>query len=331
MPVYNGENFVAQALHAILNQSYKDFEVVISDNASTDGTRDICQSFAAKDNRIRYMRSDVNIGVEPNFNRAFELSRGRYFKWMAHDDLITPDFLEKCVRHLERDRATVLCHSLVRIIDENDVELGIYDSKLWHSRYGGPVARFASVTMARHLCTDMFGVMRRDALAGTGLLGDYHGSDRALLAELALTGEFAQVREPLFWNREHPQRSSRLAVRERRQKDDRTSNTTSALPTLALYRGYRRAIDVHVRDPETTLRCRRLLRKWWLIDWNFARLAVDIIARRFPSIVELVYALKLRFVGEMPQLNPPKPDSESPETNDGRRSVETPDHIATSR
>jgi glycosyltransferase involved in cell wall biosynthesis len=93
VPVFNGENYLAQALESILAQDFADFEVIISDNCSTDKTPEICTSFAKRDSRVKYFRNDSNIGASPNYNRTFELSRGEYFKWCAHDDRCGRAFL----------------------------------------------------------------------------------------------------------------------------------------------------------------------------------------------------------------------------------------------
>ena len=90
MPVYNGVPFLNEALDSILAQTYRDFELVISDNASTDETESICRAYAASDPRIRYYRQQENLGAMPNFNRVCELSRGQYFKWAACDDVCSP-------------------------------------------------------------------------------------------------------------------------------------------------------------------------------------------------------------------------------------------------
>ena len=81
----------------MLAQTYTDFEVIICDNASTDDTQAICEEYAKKDARIRYVRNPVNLGAAPNYNKSFELSNGRYFNWFAHDDLLAPDYLQRCV------------------------------------------------------------------------------------------------------------------------------------------------------------------------------------------------------------------------------------------
>ena len=111
LPVYNGEPFLSETIDAILAQTFKDFELIICDNASTDDTERICRRYAARDKRISYYRQHHNIGAAGNFNRVFNLSSGEYFKWAAHDDLIAPEYLARCVEILERDRSVVLCHS----------------------------------------------------------------------------------------------------------------------------------------------------------------------------------------------------------------------------
>src|SRR5687768_11755331 len=107
MPVFNGERFIEAALDSVLAQNYGDLEVVISDNASTDDTEEICRSYAAKDDRVRYFRNRINYGIAFNFNNVFRLSSGRYFKWAASDDVCAPDFLSRCVEILDRDASIV--------------------------------------------------------------------------------------------------------------------------------------------------------------------------------------------------------------------------------
>ena len=110
MPVYNGENFVKGALDSILAQTFQDFELIISDNASTDKTKEICQKYAAKDQRITLLCNEKNVGAAKNYNRTFYASSGKYFMWLAHDDLIATEYLERCVEILEQNPSIVLCH-----------------------------------------------------------------------------------------------------------------------------------------------------------------------------------------------------------------------------
>ena len=97
LPVYNGEAYLPAALTSLLKQDYGDFELIVSDNASTDGTEAICREFAANDPRIRYSRNETNIGAARNYNRVFELSRSKLFKWASHDDECHPSLLRRCV------------------------------------------------------------------------------------------------------------------------------------------------------------------------------------------------------------------------------------------
>jgi glycosyltransferase involved in cell wall biosynthesis len=208
LPVYNGEAYLKGAIDSILDQTYQDFELIICDNASTDQTGAICKHYAAKDRRIRYYRQAQNVGATANFNRTFELARGVYFKWAAHDDLLEPTYLEKCVAMLDRTPDAVLCQSLVKIVNDQGECLEEYD----HTAFGTDSPR-ASVRFAARLrphdTQEVFGLIRSDALRRTTLIGYYLGGDRTLLIELALLGRFALVPEPLFLNREHPRRFKR--------------------------------------------------------------------------------------------------------------------------
>ena len=207
LPVYNGERYLAGTLDSLLQQTFADFELIISDNASTDGTANICREYAASDPRIRYYRSDSNRGAAWNFNNAFNLARGELFKWAAHDDLHDPRFLAECVSALDHDPTAVLCFTRTLFIDDDGHVL---------REYPFPVD-VASVTRRRlflvyagggHIVHEIFGVIRKSALEGTALIGGYVGSDLILLGTLALKGRFIQVQEPLFQHREHLGRST---------------------------------------------------------------------------------------------------------------------------
>lgn len=208
LPVFNGEAFLEQALDSILAQTYQDFELIISDNASTDNTQEICQRYAAKDQRLSYYRHPQNRGAAYNFNRVFHLASGKYFKWIAHDDLHAPSFLAKCVEVLEKDSSVILCHSQVTIIDPQGNFLQNYDLKL-RTDSAKPHKRFHEL-LNLHLCYQIFGVIRVDALLQTPLMGNYGHADGVLLSRLALLGRFHQIPEYLFFARNHPQQSMSL-------------------------------------------------------------------------------------------------------------------------
>src|SRR5215471_13265296 len=117
--VYNGERFLEETLVSILNQTFTDFELIISDNASTDRTGQIAQAYAERDNRIRYYRSEKNMGAGWNVRRVYELATGKYFKQAAADDLLEPDFLRLCVEALENDPSCVVAYPKTKVVDEN--------------------------------------------------------------------------------------------------------------------------------------------------------------------------------------------------------------------
>jgi glycosyltransferase involved in cell wall biosynthesis len=101
LPVYNGERSISKAIAAVLAQSFDNFELIVSDNASTDGTEALCRAFAARDPRVRYIRQPRNLGATGNFRFVLEQARGRYYMWAAADDLRSPDFLSENVAFLE--------------------------------------------------------------------------------------------------------------------------------------------------------------------------------------------------------------------------------------
>jgi len=209
LPVYNGENFLEQALDSLLAQTFGDFELIISDNGSTDRTQQICRNYAARDNRIRYFRNETNRGASWNFNNVFSLARGEYFKWAAHDDVCAPEFLEVCVSVLDREPEVVLCYGWTQMVDLEGRELeNMYPTpKISNMDSSRPYQRFHGAIFPDHWCFEVFGLIRRAVLRQTALIANYAGSDRVLLADLTLQGRFHEVPARLFFNRNHPSRS----------------------------------------------------------------------------------------------------------------------------
>lgn len=209
LPVYNGQRYVVPALDSLLAQTFTDFELVISDNASTDQTSDICREYAAKDKRIKYSRLDTNIGAILNYERTYKLGGGQYFKWAAHDDLIEPTFIERCVEALDANPSAVLAYPKAKFIDSKGDFYKDYNVKL-ATDAPTPHARFHAMIMAHHKNThnlEIFGLMRRSATDLIPQQGRYAASDRVFLARLALYGPFIEVPEVLFLSREHPEQS----------------------------------------------------------------------------------------------------------------------------
>ena len=231
LPVYNGADFVAEAIEFILSQSFTDFELLIQDNASTDETEDICRVYAARDARVHYVQNPRNVGAAANYNLVFERARGRYFKWAAHDDVCTPDFFARCVAALERDPAVVLCCGQTRLINDDGSPVS-YDQeqKCYVTRHGERVGqidpahraegtrasgRFWDVLVRTMRTFEIFGVIRADVLRRTRLHGGYYGSDKVLLAELSLLGRFHLLPEVLLLRRCHRNQSSNLALTQK--------------------------------------------------------------------------------------------------------------------
>ena len=107
MPVYNGELFIKKAIESILDQTFTDFELIISNNSSSDSTEKICQDFIDKDNRIQIHTQKKNIGIHRNFNFLLSKAKGEYFAWAAVDDYLDNDFMEKNLKILESDKSVV--------------------------------------------------------------------------------------------------------------------------------------------------------------------------------------------------------------------------------
>jgi glycosyltransferase involved in cell wall biosynthesis len=210
MPVYNGEPFLEEALQSLLAQTYGDFELLIFDNASTDGTSEICRFYAAREPRIRYLQRPGNIGYARNQNAVIERAQGEYFLLTHHDDVRLPTYLERTIEVLDRDPSVVVCYTATRDIDEHGAFLPRRDPDL---RIGSDDlrTRFRDIVRMDHLCEADFGLTRMSALRETRLHGDYADSDRVLLAELALRGRIARLDECLFHRRAHASQSTAIA------------------------------------------------------------------------------------------------------------------------
>jgi glycosyltransferase involved in cell wall biosynthesis len=208
LPVYNAESYLEETLDSLLSQTFSDFELIISDNASTDRTADICAAYAAQDQRIRYYRNDVNLGAAPNYNRTFELATGEYFKWMAYDDPCAPTCLERCVTTLDVSPEAIMCYPKTVVIDEQGEVICNYAYEDgFDLRQDEPHLRLRQFFDIGILCHPVFGLIRRDVLARTALIGSYPSSDRVLLGELSLLGKCYEIPEHLAYRRVHANNS----------------------------------------------------------------------------------------------------------------------------
>jgi glycosyltransferase involved in cell wall biosynthesis len=213
LPVFNGEVFIRQTLESIVQQTFTDFELLIGDNASTDSTIAICTEFAGRDPRIRILTSDTNRGAAPNYNRLVHEAAGKYFRWLPHDDLVAPTFLEQCVAFLEAHPSVILCYPSTCPIDENGDPFDREPEDaldVTASRPSDRLRQYFDSSFLNRQCNAVLGVVRTDVLRKTGLIGSYTGSDKILLAELALQGPFHQLPDRLFYRRYHSRGSLSL-------------------------------------------------------------------------------------------------------------------------
>ena len=270
VPVYNGERYLAEALDSLMAQSFRDFELIIADNASTDRTAEIGTAYAAKDPRIRYVRNERNIGAAPNFNRVLTLSQAELFHASADDDLYEPRFLERCVEALQRDSGAVLSHTRTRMIGDQGEPLRydpkrdcFIDSRGQSRGAGGEVirpqprriaesplalSRFRDVLWRMGWSMPLSGVIRSAALARTGLYRSYSGADKVLLAELALDGRFHEIGEELFAKRIH---LGCTLYKDTRARAEHEGHAQGGVPQLQMLRDYTRMVwsaDLGMRE-----------------------------------------------------------------------------------
>lgn len=265
LPVYNGENFLGQSIEALLGQTYEDFELIISDNASTDGTASICRQYAKQDSRIRYHRQEHNIGCAPNHNFVIEQARGELFKTASHDDLYARNLLELCVAALDEHPQVVLAHSWSAVIDESGAVTALLDYPVNTAAEHAP-ERFRSM-LFDGWGDDEGGVVRTDVLRRTPLHDSYHFSDRTFTAEIALHGSFYMVPDWLYFRRHHAgQGGRRSTMRARCTNLDPRRADRLRHPAVRLYGeyiwGYVAAIARAPLSPADKRECYRLLARW---------------------------------------------------------------------
>lgn len=283
LPVYNGAQYLALSIESLLAQTYTDFELIISDNGSTDETEQICRSFAERDRRVRYYRYEENRGAAWNYNHVFALAKGDYFKWAAADDLCAPTLIEKCVALLDANDKVVLSFSEVIDIDGEGKEIRRKKSTIGFAE-PAPSARFRSISRVnpQQKCEEIFGVVRTHLLAKTPLILSYSDSDRTLLAELSLYGPFAEVPEPLFIHRIHEQNSVHgVGRQERTAWFDTSAVGKIVFPNWRQFGELIRSIGRGPIPVTEQLRCYWSLVRWakhrrtWLLSdlsWAFNRL-----------------------------------------------------------
>ena len=256
LPVFNGEKSLSQALETLLNQDYRNLEIIISDNGSTDRTPAICEEFLQKDARVKYYRSSENLGSNWNFNRVVELSSGKYFMWAAHDDLRDLTFVRVCIEKLEQFPKAVLCHTYTELFIQNRKErlcvtnLDSFDGVTdLVERYRETLKHFSTVAI--------YGVYRLSAMKKTHMLAPSIASDIAFIQELSIYGNFVQVPQILFsyigrekWNTVHD---------DYKDFSGKDRKPWWYLPFIVLF------LDHWARVAHSELTLSLKLRLWWLL------------------------------------------------------------------
>jgi len=279
LPIYNAERYLEEAIDSILAQTYTDFELIISDNASTDRTQEICQVYAQRDPRIRYHRNDKNLGGAPNHNLVFRLARGEYFKWAAYDDKIAPDFLLKCLAVLDKNPDVVLCMSNTDLIDEHGKHLRHFDYKEADADFPDPTKRFRNFLLYNLSANFFYGLIRANSIAQTSLHGNFTSADLVLQAELALYGRFNVVPEYLFLRRDHPEQSTKGVWRSERARAAWFDTALVGKIVLPKWRFLRSCLQAVNRAPLSLaerLTCYVYVFRWMLMRRNFWALWKDL-------------------------------------------------------
>ena len=303
LPVFNGERYLARAIDSVLAQDFRDLELIVCDNASTDRTAEICTASARRDARVRYHRNPRNLGAGPNYDRCFHLARGTYFKWAAHDDRLAPGYLSRTVAALDAAPGAVLCTTGVAEIDSGDEVRRVYRNVFPGIDSPSPARRLAALIHTRHECEDFFGLFRREALLGSSLHGTHSGSDRVLLAEMALRGPWTSVAEPLFVHREHEQRYTRAVLLPGDRSQAALWLDTAAPAALAsrmfhlvVYRHYLRVVRKNTRPGGARAACYAELLRWWFTDGHLPDVLRDLV-KDHPRLRRSLRAVKTALLG----------------------------------
>jgi glycosyltransferase involved in cell wall biosynthesis len=218
MPVFNGEHYLPRSLKSLLNQTYGNFELIISDNASTDQTEEICNEIAKRDRRVRYIRNPVNIGSIPNFKLSLERAEGQYFMWAACDDFWEPSFVEKMVKMLDEHPSCIMAFSGFNHVDINGAVFrtypNIYNIEETQKKEGSKSATLDSLPKylyqnIRDGKTNLFyAMMRRKEVLTINPLGKWGGFgwgfDLLVPAEILKYGNVCIAREHLWLKTERP-------------------------------------------------------------------------------------------------------------------------------
>lgn len=253
VPVFNGEEFLAETLESLSRQTFGDFRVIISDNASTDATPVVAQGFVSQDSRFSYLRQDQNLGAARNYSLLAQAASTPLFKWVAADDPVEPTYLERCIQFLADRPEFIGVYTNVMRIDSSGRRIRGERDRL-RTDSESPHLRFRDVILKNHSCWAVFGVYRTDVLRRTHLIREFKGADRALLAELALHGPSYRIPQYLQMRRVHA-RSFSSGVGDARERAVHFWTTSSDVRELSLKHAYSELIEQSDLCRRERLRC----------------------------------------------------------------------------
>jgi len=199
IPVYNGSKTINRLLNSIINQSYKNIEIIISDNCSTDKTLEICETFKKQDDRITIYRQNQNIGVAKNFNYVYEKSRSKYFMWAAADDYFEKDFIFQNLTNLENNPKASLSQSKTNLFIEGNNELiGVASINSFKKKRTISDVYFES--LFNFPATAIYGLYRSEILKKTDLWRNTFSGDLIFIQQISLHGYFVEVEGKSLFN-----------------------------------------------------------------------------------------------------------------------------------
>lgn len=272
LPVYNAEDYLSQSLDAILGQTFTDYELILSSNASTDSTDDICREYAARDTRITFYRQEKNIGAAPHHDFVFRKSHGELFKWASGDDLWARDLVARCIALLDDTPDAILAHSFTAAIDGEDNVVQALEYPLATDAAAAP-DRLRSMLFDGDLpgaiqADDFYGVIRSDVLRKVEPHDSFYHADQVFMAELVLHGRFLQVPEWLYFRRHHDGRAlnaNPTISSWSRNLDPKRSNKLVHPPARLVAEyiwGYFAAVRRAPLTPAERRDCNRHIRHW---------------------------------------------------------------------
>lgn len=232
LPVYNGQRYLASAIESHLSQSFGDFDLVISDNGSTDATPEICARYAKSDARVRYLRSAENRGILWNHRRVLEAieSPGQYFRWAGADDNMEAGLLQAMVDVLETRPEVEAVMPDTKNIDDDGKIVGSM-ARVLDLRSSDVFQRARDILLANYQHVIAYGLMRASTLRTMRTRPDYPGWDAVFAWELALRGQMAQPEGPALLRRFHPGSISRVkTVKEMRRWVEPNARTGMNFP-----------------------------------------------------------------------------------------------------